>query len=151
MPNAPSELGLGMTGFYADPSIPNNLLRKGENILGTIGRTMFFEEEELLNPVTALSGSGPAYFYYFLRSMIEAGKEMGVEEAKVSLLLKQTMLGAYHLLNHDRRSPEDLIAVVASRGGTTEAALRTFADEKVGEGIKKGLLAACRRAKELGS
>jgi pyrroline-5-carboxylate reductase len=61
------------------------------------------------------------------------------------------MLGAYHLLNHDRRSPEDLIAVVASRGGTTEAALRTFADEKVGEGIKKGLLAACRRAKELGS
>jgi pyrroline-5-carboxylate reductase len=103
----------------------------------------------MIDAVTALSGSGPAYFYFVVKHMVEAGKKMGFDEGLSRLLVKQTMLGAYHLINNAELSLDDLIKAVASKGGTTEAALSTFAEANIGEGLEQGILNAEKRAKEL--
>jgi pyrroline-5-carboxylate reductase len=149
MPNSPAELGMGMTAFTAGPSLSMEQLRKAENLLGTTGRTVFFENENLLDAVTALSGSGPAYFFYIVKQMVEAGKQMGFDEATSSMLVKQTMLGSFHLLNTASKSLDELITAVASKGGTTEAALSVFEREQVGKSLQKGIVKARDRASEL--
>ena len=149
MPNSPAELGMGMTAFTASKTLTMEQVRKAENLLGTTGRTVFFENENLLDAVTALSGSGPAYFFYIVKQMVEAGKQMGFDEATASMLVKQTMLGSFHLLNTAEKSLDELIKAVASKGGTTEAALSAFNDSKVGEGLQKGIVNARDRAREL--
>jgi pyrroline-5-carboxylate reductase len=149
MPNAPVEIGMGITGFSAREGISLEHIHKIEHLLATTGRTVFFEKEELLDAVTALSGSGPAYFYYLVKSMIEAGKQMGMEEPVSAMLVKQTMLGAFHLINNANKSLDELISTVASKGGTTEAALSVFHTHKVGENLAKGIHAAEIRAREL--
>lgn len=146
MPNSPAELGMGMTAFTASKTLPIEQIRKAENLLATTGRTVFFENEDLLDAVTALSGSGPAYFFYLVKHMIEAGKEMGFDEATSAMLVKQTMLGSYHLINNANKSLDDLIKAVASKGGTTEAALSVFNESCVGENLQKGIISARDRA-----
>jgi pyrroline-5-carboxylate reductase len=149
MPNSPAELGMGMTAFTASKSLSIEQIRKAENLLSTTGRTVFFENEDLLDAVTALSGSGPAYFFYIVKEMIEAGKQMGFDEATSSMLVKQTMLGSFHLMNTANKSLDELIKAVASKGGTTEAALSIFENEGVGEGLQKGIINARDRARKL--
>lgn len=149
MPNSPVEVGMGMTGFSAHSSVSIEQVRKVENLLSTTGRTVFFEDENLLNAVTALSGSGPAYFYYIVRAMVEAGKEMGMSDAVSATLVKQTMLGAFHLINNANKSFDDLIKTVASKGGTTEAALTVFENNEVHQALVKGIIAAKDRGGEL--
>jgi len=149
MPNSPAELGMGMTAFTAGKQVPMPKVRLAENLLATTGRTVFFENEELLDAVTALSGSGPAYFFYLVKNMIEAGKKMGFDEATASLLVKQTMHGAFHLVNNAGKSLDELIKAVASRGGTTEAAFKVFYEKQVGENLQEGILKARDRAEEL--
>lgn len=149
MPNSPAELGMGMTAFTASKVLTIEQIRKAENLLATTGRTVFFENEDLLDAVTALSGSGPAYFFYIVKQMIEAGKQMGFDEATSSMLVKQTMLGSFHLMNTANKSLDELIKAVASKGGTTEAALSTFEKKGVGEGLKNGIVKARDRAREL--
>jgi len=149
MPNSPAELGMGMTAFTAGKGLSMEQIRKAENLLGTTGRTVFFENEDLLDAVTALSGSGPAYFFYIVKQMIDAGKEMGFDEATSAMLVKQTMLGSFHLLNTANKSLDDLIKAVASKGGTTEAALSVFESSGVGNGLRKGIVNARDRAREL--
>jgi pyrroline-5-carboxylate reductase len=151
MPNSPVEIGMGITGFSANKNMTLDQIRKVENLISTTGRTVFFENEAMLNAVTALSGSGPAYFFYLVKAMIEAGKEMGMDEAVSAMLVKQTMLGAFHLINNANKSLDELIQTVASKGGTTEAAFSVFKNNKVGEGLAEGILAAEKRAKELSS
>lgn len=149
MPNSPAELGLGITGYYANKTLTVDQIHKAENLLSTTGRTVFFEDEKLLNAVTALSGSGPAYFFYILKHMVDAGKKMGFSESVSSMLVKQTMLGSFHLMNSASRSLDDLIKAVSSKGGTTEAAFNVFNENKVGESLLKGILRAEQRAGEL--
>ena len=149
MPNSPAELGMGMTAFTSSKSLSIEQIRKAENLLATTGRTVFFENENLLDAVTALSGSGPAYFFYVVKHLIDAGKQMGFDEATSAMLVKQTMLGSYHLVNNANKSLDDLIKAVASKGGTTEAALSFFNETSVGENIQKGIIKARDRAKEL--
>ena len=149
MPNSPAELGMGMTAFTSVSNLSMEQVRKAENLLATTGRTVFFENEDLLDAVTALSGSGPAYFFYFVKNMIEAGKSMGFEESVATMLVKQTMLGSFHLINNANKSLDELIKAVASKGGTTEAAFSVFNNEKVGEGIQNGIVRARDRAAEL--
>ena len=149
MPNSPVEIGMGMTVFTSsDTFTPEQILRV-ENLLATTGRTLYVEKEELLNAVTALSGSGPAYFYYFMQHLVRAGMEMGLDEHVSSTLAKQTMLGAFHLINNADKPLDELIRAVASKGGTTEAALRTFNEARMDETIVNGLKQGERRAKEL--
>jgi pyrroline-5-carboxylate reductase len=149
MPNSPAELGMGMTGFTCTPTMKVELLRKAEYLLSTTGRCIFLEDESLLDAVTALSGSGPAYFFYIVKHMIEAAKQMGIEEPVASIMVKQTMHGAYHLINNSGKPLDDLILAVASKGGTTEAALSFFNENRLGENLISGILKARQRAKEL--
>jgi len=149
MPNTPAMLGMGITGFTAAEGISFAKLLKVENLINATGRSVYLEDESMIDAVTALSGSGPAYFYYVVKHMIEAGKKMGFEESMAALLVKQTMLGSYHLINNAEKSLDDLIKAVASKGGTTEAALKTFEEHKLPDGIVEGILAAENRAKEL--
>lgn len=150
MPNSPVEIGMGITGFSCSHDhVSAAQLRKVENLLSTTGRTVFLEKEEMLDAVTALSGSGPAYFFYIVKAMIEAGKQMGMEEPVAAMLVKQTMLGSFHLINNANKSLDDLIKTVASRGGTTEAAFNVFNQKQVAESIAEGIVRAEKRAKEL--
>jgi pyrroline-5-carboxylate reductase len=149
MPNSPAEQGMGMTAFTAGKNVAMKQVRLAENLLATTGRTVFFESEDLLDAVTALSGSGPAYFFYIVKNMIEAGRKMGFDEATAALLVKQTMLGSFHLINNANKSLDDLIKAVASKGGTTEAAFNLFGEKEVGENLQQGIIRARDRAKEL--
>lgn len=149
MPNTPAMLGMGITGFTASAEVDAPKLRKVENLINATGRSVYLEDESMIDAVTALSGSGPAYFYYLVKHMVEAGKKMGFDEGMASLLVKQTMLGSYHLINNAEKSLDDLIKAVASKGGTTEAALRTFEENSLPQGLINGILAAEQRAKEL--
>lgn len=149
MPNSPIELGMGMTGFCAGKEVSTEQVRKAEYLLSTTGRTVFFDDEKMMNAVTAVSGSGPAYFFYFVKQLTEAGKKMGFDESVASLLVKQTMLGAFHQMNSSSKSLDELIATVASRGGTTEAALSQFEKMHFPEAVISGLLKAEKRGEEL--
>ena len=149
MPNTPAMLGMGMTAFAAAPEVDLSSLRRVENLLNATGRSVFLENESLLNAVTAVSGSGPAYFFYLVKAMMEAARQMGFDEALAGLLVKQTMLGSYHLINTADKSLDELIRAVASKGGTTEAALNRFEEGHLAENLMAGLHAACTRAGEL--
>lgn len=149
MPNSPTLLGMGITGYTAAEGISFSELMNVERLLNSTGRSVYLEDEKLLDAVTALSGSGPAYFYYIIDAMIKAGTEMGIDENLSKLFVKQTMLGAYHLINNSDKSLEELIKDVASKGGTTEAALKTFDDRVLKSILKDGILSAEKRAKEL--
>jgi len=149
MPNSPAQLGMGMTAFTSAKGITIGQLKKAENLLGSTGRTVYFEDENLLDAVTALSGSGPAYFFYIVKHMIEAGIKMGIEPSTAALLVKQTMIGSFELVNNATQNLDELIAAVKSKGGTTEAAFEKFQEGKLGETLVNGILAAEKRAKEL--
>ncbi len=149
MPNTPAMLGMGITAYTATPEVNGNQLHKIENLINATGRSVFLEDEEQLNAVTALSGSGPAYFFYLVKAMIDAGKKMGFDESVASLLVKQTMLGSFHLMNAAEKTLDELIIAVASKGGTTEAALNKFEQTGTAEGLKEGIYAAQKRSQEL--
>lgn len=149
MPNTPALLGMGMTAFAAAKEIEVSSLRRVENLINATGRSVFLEDESLLDAVTAVSGSGPAYFFYLVKAMIEAGKQMGFEESLSALLVKQTMLGSFHLLNTADKNLDELIRAVASKGGTTEAALKRFEEGGLADTLIAGLHAAQQRATEL--
>jgi len=151
MPNSPTLLGMGITGYTAAEGINFTQLINIERLLNSTGRSVYLENENLLDGVTALSGSGPAYFYYIVDAMIKAGMQMGIEENLSKLFVKQTMLGAYHLINNSDKSLDDLIKDVASKGGTTEAALQSFNENHLKEHLQNGILSAEARAKELNS
>ncbi|WP_025762852.1 pyrroline-5-carboxylate reductase [Dyadobacter tibetensis] len=149
MPNTPAMLGMGITAYAASPEVNLNHMRKIENLINATGRSVFLEDEAQLNAVTALSGSGPAYFFYMVKAMIDAGKAMGFEESVAALLVKQTMLGSYHLIQTADRSLDELITAVTSKGGTTEAALNQFVAGGLAETLKKGIESAQKRSEEL--
>lgn len=149
MPNTPAMLGQGITGYCAAEGVSFQKLQRIDNLINATGRSVYLENEELIDAVTALSGSGPAYFYYLVKHMVEAGMQMGFDEGLSRLLVKQTMLGSYHLINNAEKSLDELITAVASKGGTTEAALKVFGERQLGQSLIEGILKAEERAKEL--
>ena len=149
MPNLPVEISMGMTAFTSSSELPHEKIMLVENLLSTTGRTLYLKEEQQLNAVTALSGSGPAYFFYFMKHMVDAGVAMGLDEHVSSILAKQTMLGSFHLINNGQKTLDEYITSVASKGGTTEAALGTFEENGMGNTIIKALQNAEKRAEEL--
>jgi len=149
MPNTPAMLGMGITGFAAADEVQIGNLRRVENLINATGRSIFLGDESMLDAVTAVSGSGPAYFYYIVKAMVEAGKQLGFEDNVSTLLVKQTMLGAYNLIQNTDKSLDELIKAVASKGGTTEAALKQFEEGGLAETLIAGIKAAQVRATEL--
>lgn len=149
MPNTPAMLGMGITAYTASPDIEQSQLHKIDNLINATGRSVYLEDEALIDGVTALSGSGPAYFFYLVKGMIESGVKLGFDESVAALLVKQTMLGAYHLMNADDKSLDELIQAVTSKGGTTEAALKAFSANGLHDVIDAGIVAARDRSVEL--
>ena len=150
MPNLPAQIGMGMTGFTSTEAVSKEELLWVHNLLNTTGKSLYFENEEQLDAVTAISGSGPAYVYYFMEAMTEAAREMGFTQSQAELLVEQTFLGAVHLVKKSNYSCSEWIEKVASKGGTTEAAIRTFDALNVDKHIRLGLQEALQRAIELG-
>jgi pyrroline-5-carboxylate reductase len=149
MPNTPAQLGFGISAFAIAPEAGQETISVVDTLLETTGKSIFMNDETLIDAVTAMSGSGPAYFYYFIKHMVQVGKDLGLEEHVASLLAKQTMLGAFQMMVNSKDSLDTMIAMVASKGGTTEAALNTLDRLNVGTSIQEAIKAAETRAKEL--
>ncbi|MBK9175992.1 MAG: pyrroline-5-carboxylate reductase [Flavobacteriales bacterium] len=149
MPNAPAQIGMGITAYATDAELSMRQTLMVEQLLNCTGRAMHLADEALLDPVTALSGSGPAYFFEIVRTMISSGIKLGLEPHVASALVKQTMLGSYHLMEHADRTPEELIKAVMSKGGTTEAAFKVFAHGSFAGLVDGAITAASKRASEL--
>ncbi|HQW07232.1 MAG TPA: pyrroline-5-carboxylate reductase [Flavobacteriales bacterium] len=149
MPNAPAQIGMGITAYATGAELSMLQTVMVEQLLNSTGRAVHLEDESHLDAVTALSGSGPAYFFKIVQSMIDAGMELGLAPHVANALVKQTMLGSYHLMEHADRSPEELIKAVMSKGGTTEAAFKVLANEDLGGVLQRAIGAACARSTEL--
>ena len=121
-----------------------------QNLINTTGKSVYVEDENMIDAATAVSGSGPAYVYYFMEAMIQAAVKMGFTLSQAELLVNQTFMGAVHLHNQSEFTCGEWINRVASKGGTTEAALKVFKENTVNEKIDSALDAALKRAKELG-
>ena len=146
MPNLPAQVGQGMTVFTASAEVSRLEIFTVQNLLSTTGKTLYVEKESLLDAATAISGSGPAFVFYFMEAMMQAGRQMGFSESEAQLLVRQTFLGSLDLLHRNSLHCAEWIRRVSSRGGTTEAALATYEASGLTEAIVAGLEAARRRA-----
>lgn len=150
MPNTPALIGAGITGLYAPPAVGAEARARAEAILGAVGECVWVGEERLLDPVTAVSGSGPAYVFWFIEQLARSGESLGLAPDAAAKLALHTVLGAAKLAAGSAEPPGALRDRVTSKGGTTEAALRVFAQEGMAERLAKALEAASRRGAELG-
>ncbi len=151
MPNLPMHVGAGMAGVHPGQYAQEADLLRAQRIFDAGGKSMHIEEEPLMDAVTAVSGSGPAYFYFFTEAVIEAGRRAGLSEQQASLLAKQSCLGAAKMMIETNDTPETLRRKVMSPGGTTEAAVDSFKKNKVFEHLVEAALAAFERSRQLGS
>ena len=151
MPNIPTQIGMGMTVFTASADVDRKELFIIQNLINTTGKSVYVENEKLIDAATAISGSGPAYVFYFMQSMIKSAIDLGFNESEAELLVNQTFMGSVAIQNSYSLSNEEWIAKVASKGGTTERALQTFAKGNLEKIIIDGVKAANDRALELGS
>lgn len=150
MPNLPAQIGMGMTVFTSSDAVTRIELVMVQNLINTTGKTIYVEKESAIDAATAISGSGPAYVFYFMDSMMKAAKNMGFSTSESELLVSQTFKGAVDLFNKTEFSCEEWIQKVCSKGGTTEAAMKAYTGNQLQEGIVEGAEAALQRAIELG-
>ncbi len=150
MPNLPAQIGMGMTTFTSTDEVTRIELVMVQNLINTTGKTVYVDDEAFIDATTAISGSGPAYVYYFMDAMMIAAKEMGFSTSEAELLVSQTFKGAVDLYNKSDLSCTEWIERVSSKGGTTEAAIKSYKKNKVHEDIIEGAKAALNRAVELG-
>lgn len=150
MPNTPALVGLGMTALFARAAVTAADRQAVERVIATTGHYLWLEAEEQLDAVTAISGSGPAYVFYFLEAMSSAGIEMGLSHAQAYQLALQTFIGASELARASTEPPEVLRQRVTSKGGTTHAAISAMDASQVKTLFGQALHAARRRARELG-
>jgi pyrroline-5-carboxylate reductase len=150
MPNTPALIGQGMTALLARPAVTTADREVVEAVVDTTGAHLWIEHEEQLDAVTALSGSGPAYVFYFIEAMVEAGTEMGLDAAQARELAIGTFVGASALAQASDESPQTLRERVTSKGGTTSAALTAMTNSGVKQQFKQAMQAARERAAELG-
>jgi pyrroline-5-carboxylate reductase len=151
MPNTPALIQAGATGLYATPAITPAQKAAAESVLRAAGLTCWIDDERLIDAVTALSGSGPAYFFLLMEALQEAGHRLGLDRETARLLTLQTAFGAAKMALESSEPPATLRARVTSPGGTTEQALKTFIEGKLPELVEQALKAATRRAAELAS
>jgi pyrroline-5-carboxylate reductase len=150
MPNIPTQIDQGMTVFSASHEVDRKELFIIQNLINTTGKSLYVSNEKMLNPATAISGSGPAYVYFFMSAMIKAAEDLGFSNSEAIFLVNNTFSGAVQLQNRSSLHHKEWIDKVTSKGGTTEAALDVFKKTKLFETIVKGIFAANDRAKELG-
>jgi pyrroline-5-carboxylate reductase len=150
MPNTPALIGAGIAALYALPEVSVPERQMAQTLLGAVGEVVWVDEERLLDPVTAVSGSGPAYVFWFIEQLASSGIKLGLSREVSHQLALHTVLGAAKLAAQSNQPPAELRKQVTSKGGTTEAALKVFDQEKLAERIMKALEAASRRGAALG-
>ncbi len=149
MPNTPALVGKGATGLFANAHCSSDQRRTATDILDAVGNTVWVEEERELDAVTAVSGSGPAYFFLLMEAMIDAGVALGLDRETATQLTLQTAAGAAAMAQDGDDAPSVLRQNVTSPGGTTEAALNAMYDAGLPDIIARALSAADTRAAEL--
>ncbi len=149
MPNLPAQIGTGMTVFSSSDAVTRIELVMVQNLLNSTGKTIYVEAEDAIDAATAISGSGPAYVFFFMQSLIESAIDMGFTQAQSELLTYQTFRGAVELFNKFDYTCEEWISKVSSRGGTTEAAFKSFSTDQISDHFKQGVNSALNRAREL--
>jgi pyrroline-5-carboxylate reductase len=150
MPNTPALIGRGISGLYARPGVDDADRALVERVLAPTGSLLWFGDESLLDAVTALSGSGPAYVFYLIETMVDAGVRMGLAADSARRLAQETFAGAAQLAMQSGESPAALRERVTSKGGTTHAALSVLEQAGVKAAFERALFAARDRATELG-
>ncbi len=150
MPNTPALIGKGITGMVAMHGVTKEQRHQADAIMRAVGATVWLDDEALIDPVTAVSGSGPAYVFYFIEAMQQAAQEMGLTEAQGTQLAIATFVGAAQLAAQSSEPVSLLRERVTSKGGTTYAALTSMDANNVKGAIVKALKAAAARGKELG-
>jgi len=150
MPNTPALVGKGMTALYARSAVSEADKARVEQVIATTGESLWVEREQHLDAVTALSGSGPAYVFYFLEAMTQAGSEMGLSPEQARRLAVGTFAGASELARASSEPLHVLRERVTSKGGTTYAAITSMEADHVKPAFMRALHAACKRAEELG-
>ncbi|MDE2418055.1 MAG: pyrroline-5-carboxylate reductase [Burkholderiales bacterium] len=151
MPNTPALIGKGMTALFARPAVTATDKAWASEVIGTTGAFLWLTAEEQLDAVTAISGSGPAYMFYFMEAMTDAGAQMGLDRAQAYQLAVATFIGAGELARASTEPPETLRAKVTSKGGTTYAAITSMDESGIKAAFEKALFAARKRATELGN
>ncbi|MDG2353814.1 MAG: pyrroline-5-carboxylate reductase [Gammaproteobacteria bacterium] len=151
MPNTPALLGKGATGMMANDAVSDEQKSLAEQILGAVSQCLWVEDEKMIDAVTALSGSGPAYFFLMIESMAKAGAALGLDEKTAEQLSIQTALGASMMANNSKDSAHELRAKVTSPNGTTQAAIESFQDQNFEMIVSHAMRAAFDRAREMGA
>ncbi len=149
MPNTPALVGAGATALYATARVSRAQRERAEAVLRAVGLVLWVEEEALLDAVTALSGSGPAYCFLVMEAMEAAGRALGLEAEQARLLTLQTAYGAAKMALESEEPPETLRRRVTSPGGTTERALAVLEARGLRQAFAEALAAACARSREL--
>ena len=150
MPNTPALIGQGITGMVALAGVSDAQRAAADAIMRAVGATVWLDDEALIDPVTAVSGSGPAYVFYFIEAMQQAALEMGLSAEQGTQLAVATFVGASQLAAHSSEPISLLRERVTSKGGTTYAALTSMDASGVKDAIVTALKAAAARGKELG-
>lgn len=149
MPNTPALVQAGVTGLYATEEVSAEQHEIADQILSCVGDVCWLDDEALLDAVTALSGSGPAYFFYLIEAMIEAGKSLGLTETQARELTVATAAGAAKLIKKSGKSAQDLRLAVTSKGGTTEAAINSLQEHEMKKIIDTAINKAAEKSKLL--
>ena len=149
MPNTPALVQTGAHGLFAYPVVDDTKRELASQVLAATGLTLWVKSEDQIDAVTAISGSGPAYFFYMMESMIRAGKNMGLDEKTATALTLQTALGAAQMAITSSNTPAELRKNVTSPNGTTQAALEVFDRAQISQNIQTALAAAQKRSQEL--
>ncbi len=149
MPNTPALVQTGAHGLYAQPDVTAHDRELATQIMAATGLALWVNRESDIDAVTAVSGSGPAYFFYLMESMIRAGKNLGLDEKTATALTLQTALGAAQMAITSANTPAELRKNVTSPNGTTQAALEVFDRAQISQNIQAALAAAQKRSQEL--
>lgn len=150
MPNLAAKIGQSMSVWVKSKEVTEEHETVVKAVLETIGIQLELSGEEQINIATAVSGSGPAYFFYFAEIIEKTAEKLGFSREQARILTTQTLLGSADLLQKSQQATEELRLAVTSKGGTTEAAIQTFQENRLQEIVEKGMLAAFTRAQELG-
>lgn len=150
MPNTPAQIQQGVSGLFAAKGVSANQKTQASELLESVGHVVWLDDESQMDAVTAISGSGPAYVFYFIEAMQQAGIALGLSEEQVRTLSLQTFIGGSQLAAQSTESPQTLRKQVTSKAGTTERALLSMEESGVKAAIIQAIQAAAARSKELG-
>lgn len=149
MPNTPALLGAGITGMFANQAVTEAQRETADTVLRAAGLTLWVNREEDLDAITAVSGSGPAYFFYLMEAMIDAGVDLGLDRESATTLTLETAWGAARMAREGEEDPAQLRTNVTSPGGTTQRALSILDAAGASDTIRRAVVGAAQRAREL--